>query len=151
MALIDDIRDQLRITSVDFDDEINSLIATCKKDLEIAGIYNVDESDPMIINAATLYCKANFGYDNPEAERFMMTYENIKEKISLASEYSRYKVTILAGEQCRVTFDGETKETDSSGEVIFYIREKNHVPFSIAGGETQYQDIDGDTVINASG
>lgn len=148
MALIDDIKKQLRITTDDFNTEINDLVNAAKNDLETVGIYSIDESDPLIKQAIILYCKANFGYDNPEADRFQETYENIKNKIAMLTDYVYHKITINATEQCQVIFDSKLKETDENGEVIFYSREQNHVPYKIGDNEAEYIDINGDTTIS---
>ena len=44
-------------------------------------------ADPLIKRAITTYCKAYFGYDNPEAERFEKAYNAIKLHLMLSSEY----------------------------------------------------------------
>jgi hypothetical protein len=151
MALLDDIKPQLRISAnnTDFDGEITDLINGAKVDLQQAGLYSIDETDALIKRAIILYCKANFGYDNPEAARFQECYEMLKNHLSLSSDYAYYEITIEAGEQCQVIFDGETKETDDSGQVVFYSRAKNHVPYQIDDADTEYADITDDTTITA--
>lgn len=151
MALLDDVKTGLRVTVDDFDSEIQGLIEACKADLEQTGLYEVDEEDDLIKRAIILYCKANFGYDNPEADRFNESYKMLKNHLSMSSDYSYYEVTFEAEEQCRVVFDGKEKETDDSGDVIFYSREKNHVPYKIGDAETEYIDITDDTTITAGG
>ena len=148
MAILDDVKKALRITTGDFDTEVQGLIDACKEDLKQAGIYAVDDTDVLIKRAIIVYSKANFGFDNPEADRLQDTYKMLKNHLSMSSDYSYYKVTINASEQCKVTFDGETKETDDSGEVVFYSREQNHVSYKIADGEIQYIDITADTTIS---
>jgi hypothetical protein len=151
MALLnDDVKPALRISTdtTDFDSEISGLIAACKSDLEQAGLYVIDETDDLIKRAIICYVKANFGYDNPEADRFQESYEMLKNHLSMSSDYAYYGVTINAAEQCEVTFDGKTKETDDSGEVIFYSRAKNHVPYKIADNDIAYTDITGDMTIS---
>lgn len=148
MALIDEVKPQLRITTTEFDSEITDLINACKADLQQSGLYEVDETDALIKRAIILYCKANFGYDNPDADRFQQSYEMLKNHLSLSADYAYYKVTIEAGEQCQVSFDGETKETDELGRVIFYSRAKNHAPYKIGDGDTQYVDVTGDITIS---
>lgn len=150
MALLDDIKPRLRISAgnTDFDVEIQGLIDTCKAELEQAGLYVIDETDPLIIRAIILYCKANFGYDNPEADRFQESYEMLKNHLSMSSDYAYYEITFNALEQCEVIFDGKTKETDDSGKVIFYSREQNHVPYKIGDNDIAYTDVTGDMTIS---
>lgn len=82
MALIDDIRKSLRVTSNAFDDEVQMLIDAAITDMRRVGvdeaILDEDAEDgyaPLVKQAVTAYAKANFGYDNPEAARFQDTYQ----------------------------------------------------------------------------
>lgn len=147
MALIDDIKTALRISNTAYDTEIQDLIDTCKADLQLCGLLVVDETDPLIKRAITVYVKANFGWDNPDSEKLQQSYEMLKKHLSMSTDYAYYKVTINAGKQCEVTFDGETKQTDNNGTVVFYSRAKNHVEYSV-DGTTYYIDITGDVTIN---
>ncbi|MFD1442794.1 head-tail connector protein [Thermoactinomyces vulgaris] len=88
MALIDDVRMELRITSTDFDSEIQGLINSALADLKISGVADPLETDPLIKRAITIYCKAHFGYDNPEADRFLRAYDSLKMHLSLSAEYT---------------------------------------------------------------
>ena len=78
--MLEKVKLALRISGNIYNNEIQQLINACKKELELAGIAssNITESDVMIIQAITYYCKANFGYDNPDAERFQKSYESLK-------------------------------------------------------------------------
>lgn len=78
----------LRITSNCFDSELAVLINACKLDLKLAGVAVIEESDPLILRAVTLYAKANFGYDNTECEKFQKSYDLLKCSLSLAGDYS---------------------------------------------------------------
>lgn len=86
--MIDKIKNTLRVSGNMFDLEINDLIEACKIDLKISGVVNIDDKDPLIQRAITIYCKANFGYDNNEAERFEKAYDMIKQHLSLVGEYN---------------------------------------------------------------
>ena len=89
MALIDDVKIALRIsaTNSSFNTEINDLISAAQRDLLVAGIKVTDTADPLNKRAIVTYCKAYFGYDNPEAERFEKAYNAIKLHLMLSSEY----------------------------------------------------------------
>jgi len=87
MALIDDIKTALRISNTAFDSEISDLISAAKKDLELSGILNVDETDPLIKRAITVYVKANFGWNNPDSEKLQQSYNMLKAHLSLSQEY----------------------------------------------------------------
>ena len=89
MALLDDVKVALRISAsnTSFNTEINDLIGAAQRDLLVAGIKVTDTADPLIKRAIVTYCKAHFGYDNPEAERFERAYNAIKMHLMLSTEY----------------------------------------------------------------
>lgn len=86
------VKKALRITSTAFDDEIEDLIEAVKSDLILSGVnvekVNSETVDPLINRAITTYCKANFGYDNKDAERFQKSYDSLKMHLSLSIEYT---------------------------------------------------------------
>lgn len=91
MALLDDIRKVLRIKNTAYDNEIQDLIDAAINDLTIAGVFSDkanDYTDPLIKRALVVYCKANFGFDNPDAERLQKSYDMLKMSLSLAGDYN---------------------------------------------------------------
>lgn len=91
MALIDDIKDYLRISGNDLNTEITDLINAAKADLLLAGILTAkvnDDTDALIRRAVSVYCKANFGYDNVDADRFQKSYDLLKAHLSMAVDYN---------------------------------------------------------------
>jgi len=92
MALLDDVKLALRITSSAFDKEVEDLINAARQDLILSGVSQnkaQDENDPLIKRAITVYCKAHFGFDNPEAERFQQSYDMLKAHLTLSAEYTQ--------------------------------------------------------------
>ncbi|MBE2905402.1 head-tail connector protein [Anoxybacillus flavithermus] len=85
--MLESVKLALRVTVSDFDEEIQDLIDAAKRDLSISGVDVIDETDPLIRRAIITYCKAHFGYDNPDAERLQASYESLKEHLSLSFEY----------------------------------------------------------------
>jgi uncharacterized phage protein (predicted DNA packaging) len=85
--MLESVKLALRVTISDFDEEIQGLIDAAKRDLAIAGVDKINETDPLIRRAIITYCKANFGYDNPEAERFQQSYDMLKQHLSLSYDY----------------------------------------------------------------
>lgn len=82
MALRDEVRAVLRVSSALYDSEIDTLIASALFDMRNKGISEgfigqEGSYPPMVRQAVALWCKANFGYDNDEATRFMQAYESI--------------------------------------------------------------------------
>ena len=90
MALLDDVKVALRISAsnTSFNSEINDLISAAQRDLLVAGIKVADTSDPLIKRAIVTYCKAHFGYDNPDADRLLRAYEMLKMHLMLSTEYN---------------------------------------------------------------
>lgn len=91
MALLDDVKLALRISSSAFDSEVQDLIDAAKLDLKISGVSNEkiqDETDALIKRAIVTYVKAHFGYDNNDAERFEQSYTMLKLHLTLSNEYT---------------------------------------------------------------
>lgn len=128
MALLDDVKTALRISAAttDFDSEVQDLIDAAKADLGLSGVLLVDESYPLIKMAIVTYCKAHFGYDNPEADRLTDSYNMLKSSLSLADEYNAYTITFtvtsggLPVDGATVTLnESDEGETNSLGVVVF--------------------------------
>jgi uncharacterized phage protein (predicted DNA packaging) len=91
MALIDDIKTALRISNTAFDSEISDLISAAQSDLKLSGVLESkvnDDTDPLIKRAIIVYVKANFGWNNPDAERLQHSYNMLKIHLALSQEYA---------------------------------------------------------------
>lgn len=79
MSLIDDVRDATRTISTKMDGELISHVAAALSDMRRAGVreelLDPDSLHPMVKEAVFLYTKGHYGYDNPEAQRFLDSYE----------------------------------------------------------------------------
>lgn len=94
MALIDDVRLNLRITSTAFDAaEIQPLIDACKIDLKLSGVNVIDDSDPLTKRAVILYAKANFGY-SADSEKYQKAYNMLKNSMALSGDYTVVKTGV---------------------------------------------------------
>lgn len=85
-----DFRGYLRITSKDFDGEIKDLINAARGDLVLGGVLPErvqDETDSLVKRAISNYVKAEFGLDNPDADRYRAAYASQKAALALASPY----------------------------------------------------------------
>lgn len=92
MALLDDIKLTLRISNTAFDSEITDLISAARSDLKLSGVLESkvnDDTDPLIKRAVVVYCKANFGWNNPDAERLQQSYNMLKSHLALSQEYTK--------------------------------------------------------------
>lgn len=128
MALLDDVKAALRVTTTDAGilTEITDLIAAAKADMGLSGVVLVDDTYPLIKRAIIIYCKTHFGYDNPEATRLADSYNMLKTGLSLAEEYNAYTITFtvtsggLPVDGATVTInESDVGETNSLGVVVF--------------------------------
>lgn len=89
--MLESVKGALRVTSGNpvIVGEIEDLIEGARLDLIQSGV-SVDKAnsdDALIKRAIVLYAKANYGLDNPNAERFGESYRSLKIKLSQASDY----------------------------------------------------------------
>lgn len=77
--LLEHVKVALRITTSAFDTEIESLIAYAIEDMVRVGVKPryIATMPPMVVQAITCYAKAQFGFDNPDADRFSESYYRI--------------------------------------------------------------------------
>lgn len=80
--MLDACRDALRIPAdvTDYDDEIADLIDAARAAMRAGGVSvnkSQDDSDGTVRLAIKVFCKANFGMDNPDADRYMHTFEEL--------------------------------------------------------------------------
>lgn len=84
--LTESVKKALRISSNDFDDDINDLIRAAKADMQMSGITVLTDNNPLVAQAIKLYCKAHFG-DNDSNNKFLNAYQALKISMSLAGEF----------------------------------------------------------------
>lgn len=90
--LLDACRAALRIPAFcnDFDEEIVDVIDAARAELVAGGVLPEkanDDSDGRIRLAIKVYVKANFGMDNPDADRFTKSFECMLTSMSGDSAY----------------------------------------------------------------
>jgi len=160
MALINDLKAALRTTTTDAGivGEIQDLIDAAKADLALSGVLAVDETDPLIKRAITTYCKANFGYDNPDADRFAKSYEMLKQHLSLATDYACYAVVFtvtaegLPVDDALITInenDDDAKETNSQGVAVFTTKQTG-IDFNYAVIKAGYDSVAGTVYVDGN-
>ena len=86
--MLESIKLALRIKSSAFDLEILDLINAAKLDLRLSGVIKINEEDPLILQAVKIYCKANFGLDNKDSEKYQASYDLLKQHLSLCGDYN---------------------------------------------------------------
>ena len=85
-----EIKRDLRITNDKFDGEVQDLIDAAKSDLVLSGVHEskISDTDPLIKRAVALYAKANFGLNNPDAEKYLVAFTSLKNHLTLSAEYT---------------------------------------------------------------
>jgi len=92
--LTEKMRNAIRISckAEPITEEINDCIEACKRELQEAGVVNLDETDALIVHTIKCYCKAEFGYSE-KAQQFRQSYDNLKAALSLMEDYITVKKT----------------------------------------------------------
>jgi uncharacterized phage protein (predicted DNA packaging) len=90
--MISELKTILRISSSNsaYDTEILDLIEAARQDLALSGVSSLkleNDDDPLIKRAISVYVKAHFGYDNPDYERLLASYNMLKTHLTLSQEY----------------------------------------------------------------
>jgi uncharacterized phage protein (predicted DNA packaging) len=91
MAMLANVKVALRVTHTALDTEITDLIAAARQDLILAGILPAkanSDTDALIKRVVITYVKAHFGYDNPDHERLLNAYHQLKLHLTLAGDYT---------------------------------------------------------------
>lgn len=88
--MLNDVKSALRFSGTSLDTEIQDLIEAAKADLSLSGVHpsKIIDTDPLIKRAVIVYCKAHFGWNNPDAERLQQSYDMLKCHLTLSQEYT---------------------------------------------------------------
>ena len=150
MAILDDVKLSLRISSSAYDTEINDLIAACKADLQLSGVNTTDDTNTLIKRSIMSYVKAYFGYNNPDADRLKLAYESLKNHLLLTLDYAFYSLTFTVQDSdtnaireasiklwnAELNYE-ETLSTNASGQAVFYLRARANYKYDVTA--TDYQ------------
>ena len=98
MALLDDVKVTLRVTSGSYDEEIQDLIDAACDDLVLAGVAMPDDwqFDSLIKRAIRTYCRVHFG-SPMDYDRLKASYDEQKAQLLSSSGYSDY--SMLEGDE----------------------------------------------------
>ena len=91
MTILEKVKLSLRIAddNTDFDTELNDVISAAQKDLGIAGIVNVEDTDALIIVAICTYAHLHFGeIADITYARLKASYDEQKAQLSMATGYT---------------------------------------------------------------
>lgn len=83
------VKEELRITSTAFDNDLSLLIESAKADLGIAGVTNLAENEPLVERAIITYCAMNsVTQDADRREWLKKSYDEQKAQISMATGFT---------------------------------------------------------------
>lgn len=88
MAMLDNVKVALRLTTTAYDNELTNLIASGIQDLGISGVITESVlSDPLLNTAVITYCKMHFG-SPPDFDKLKKIYDEQKAQLSMATGYT---------------------------------------------------------------
>ena len=91
MALLDDVKMALRVSTTAYDSELTDLIESAKLDLGIAGVVLPSTLDSVCNTAIKTYVKMNFG--NPSNYDILKkSYDEQKAQLATNSNYTDYSM-----------------------------------------------------------
>lgn len=82
------VKDFIRISHNKLDQDITADIEGCLADLKVHGIVHKDDTDPLILNAIKLYCKAIYIDDVVKGAEYNRRYKELRDCLKVASDYS---------------------------------------------------------------
>lgn len=93
--MLEKIKLTLRIDENNLDGEIEDTIQAAISDLKLCGVLEnkIIETDPLIIRAIKIFCKAEYSSDDKEATRYRKSYEMLRNHLSMSKEYNTELVT----------------------------------------------------------
>lgn len=87
MAMLDDVKTALRLTTTVYNNELNDLIAAGLADLGIAGVTEASTDDTLVKKAVITYCKVHFGSPS-DFDRLKASYDEQKAQLQMATGYT---------------------------------------------------------------
>lgn len=87
MAILDNVKTALRISTDAYNSELNALILAAQQDLGIAGVVVPEELNEITERAVITYCKMSFGLPE-DYDRLKRSYDEQKAQLSNATGYT---------------------------------------------------------------
>ncbi len=87
MAILDDVKKSLGIIHNKLDDDIETAIKACQIDLQMAGVVDIDDTDPLTAQAIKLYCRSWYNYQGV-SERYEQYYNSVKNAMAVCGLYN---------------------------------------------------------------
>lgn len=91
VSTLEKVKTALRITTNQFDDQLNTLIEAAQLDLGIAGVVVPDTLDAVVTLAIETYCQLHFG-EPDQYDRLKKSYDEQKAQLSTATGYTDFNV-----------------------------------------------------------
>lgn len=89
MAILDDAKMAMRISTTAYNDEITSLINAAQLDLGIAGVTVPSPLDALVTRAIITYVRMNFGTPD-DYDRLKASYDEQKAQLSMSTGYTNW-------------------------------------------------------------
>lgn len=88
-TLLDGVKHSLRISNTAHDEELSDLISACYEELAIAGVAVQNRANPpaLVRQAVILYCKAEFGLNNPDSAKYSEAFYEAKRRLAISTQY----------------------------------------------------------------
>lgn len=87
MAMLDDVKLALRLTTDAYDSELTNLIAQGLADLGVAGVTEDSTDDPLVKGAVITFCKIKFGSPQ-DYDRLKKSYDEQKAQMQTCTGYT---------------------------------------------------------------
>lgn len=87
MAMLDDVKLALRLTTEAYDSELTDLIAQGIDDLGVAGVTEDSTDDPLVKRAVITFCKIHFGSPQ-DFDRLKKIYDEQKAQLATCTGYT---------------------------------------------------------------
>ena len=87
MAMLDDVKVALRITTNAYDTELNTLIDSAKLDMGVAGVVVPSVLDALVTREVVTYCKMSFGIPE-DYDRLKRAYDEQKAQLVTCTGYT---------------------------------------------------------------
>lgn len=90
LDVLAEARAALGVTDTYFDGQINLAIAAARQKMQLGGVSAEkanDDEDPLVVVAIIAYVKGTVGNDNPDAERYLESFESMVTQMKCTDAY----------------------------------------------------------------
>ena len=89
---LSECRAALGITDTYFDEQIELSVAAARAKMRLGGVSATksnDDADPLVMIAIIAYVKGTIGNDNPDADRYLESFESMVTQMKLTDAYAK--------------------------------------------------------------